>query len=1114
MALSCFAITHQYASSSVLSEGSWVKIRVQETGVYCLTYEQLQQAGLKPEKVRVYGYGGAMLSQDFDKEKIDDLPAVPIYMHKGSDGVFNQGDYILFYAQGNISWAWDGNHFVHTRNSYSDYGYYFLSDNAGEQVFIGEQEPLSEKGNTVITSYYDYRLHEQDLLNLVDMNNGEGGGGKEFYGESFQASSPTRMFSFGFNNIVSSDIYGVVDVAAVSSSSSTFTARLGQDAQSVTVRALPTSDQYTKAQTGRISAVFNASTANNQSLSLTYKSDQSSAKGFLNYIELTAQCALSMTSSQLAFRTSTGVGSDVAMQYRLSNANAATQIWNITDRAHIEAVPATLDGTTLSFVGSNQTGVQEYVAVKTDGKDWLTPDIQGRIDNQNLHGLHSIDYVIITPDFLKEEARELALLHERVDGMTWAVVTDQQVYNEFSSGTPDATAYRRLMKMLYDRGVGEQTPPTHLLLFGDGTFDNRKILTRSGNNTLLTYQANNSTIETHAYATDDYFAFMSNTAYINDENGVMEFAVGRLPINTKEQARVMLNKITRYVNNTNLGKWKSQILYLADDGDNGLHTTTAESGAELMRKKNPDFVVNKVYLDAYVQETSASGESYPIAKNRLDNLLSNGVLYMNYSGHGSYNGITNEGMMDIQSIRKMTNANLGFWMLATCSFSHFDSGKSSSAEEALLNENGGAIGVMSACRTVYATQNTIINRNFCDTLFGHKDVYSYDITIGQATRIAKNMTGRVMNKMPYILLGDPALRLAYPTQYHVETTVKPDTVHALSTHEVAGYIRTSDGDTAHWFNGTIDITIFDKMQQITTLDNDETDDSKRVRLTYNDYPNKIFNGSTAVENGVFSFVFMAPKDIRYNYGNGRIVYYAQDPTERAEAIGHEENFIIGGSSAMEIKDTEGPQITLYLNNKMFKNGDDTHENPHFFAEIYDENGINTAGSGIGHDLLLVVDKDPNQTLVLNDYYTSNNGSYQGGMVSYKMNEQSEGQHSLTFRAWDMLNNSNTATLDYNVVKGLEPTIFAVTTYPNPVSSNGVMQVMIDYDRPDEVLQTTVWIYNMQGQMVWTATERDAKTISWNLRDINANGGVYIYKVELKTTDDTYSSRSGKIIVVK
>ncbi len=1114
-ALRATAGIHTYAEQSVLSSGSWVKIRISESGIYRLTYEDLQAAGIgNPANVRVYGYGGAMLSQDFSKKKIDDLPAVAFYMEKGSDGVFGAGDYILFYGQGTTTWAYNGMQFIHTRNPYSDYGYYFLSDNAGVQNLLPTAEAVSAEGATAVNTYQNYQVHEQDLVNLLDRESGIDGGGREFYGEMFSATTATRTFSFSTPNCnTDRELRVRSEVANCSGRVAYYTLTLNGKSNTMRVDSIYVGDFYTKGCLATFNQNYPAAAAT-QTVELSYSNQGAGAVGYLNYIELTATCALRMEGSAMPFRTSANYAKSTPLTYTLTNATAYTQIWNITDRAAIVRVPATLEGSTLTFSGSNQDGIQEYIAVNTNGSGFLTPTVVGSITTQNLHALKNIDYVLICPAGFVGEATRLAQAHEQKEGITWAVVTDQQVYNEFSSGTPDATAYRWLMKMLYDRGTDANQKPQWLCLVGDGTFDNSKLLTASGQNTLLTYQAKNSTVETKAYATDDYFGFLDDNEGESDTQGRMDIGVGRLPVNTLEEAQQVVDKLVAYITNTTPGKWKQQLIFLADDGDHNLHTRVAEEGGERVRSKNPDFIVNKIYLDAYPQETDASGESYPLAKNKLDNLLQNGALYMNYSGHGGYNAITNEGMMNLSSIRKMTNKNQALWMLATCSFAHFDSGKRCSAEEAVLNANGGAIGVISAGRTVYATQNTYINRNFCDTLFGHKDVFSYDMTIGRALAIAKNMTGTDENKMPYILLGDPALHLAYPTAYQVNTTTKIDTLHALDVQQVEGEVIDSDGAVADWFNGKVNITIYDKMQRITTRDNDETDESKKQYVTYNDYPNSLFSGTANVQDGKFSYVFMTPKDIRYNYGNGRIVYYAYDTTAVAEGVGHFEDFIIGGSGSVLKQDTLGPAISLYLNTPAFRDGGTTYETPRFFADIEDENGINTVGTGIGHDLMLVVDNSSKYTYVLNEFFSSADGSYQKGQVSYLMQELEEGVHSLSFRAWDLLNNSSTATLNFVVEKGAAPNIYSIVSYPNPVQATGLLNLVVQYDQPDMIVETQILIYDMAGHLVWKTDMKNPDQVQLNMGEMGLQPGIYMYNMRIKTENTRYSSKSGKIVVVQ
>ena len=1101
--LPSWAGIHQYSEQSVLSSGHWVKIRISETGVCRMSFDELRDAGLNPQQLRVYGYGGAMLTQDFTKSKIDDLPQVPVYV--GSD-------YVLFWVQGPISWSYNGARFIHTRNTYSNYGYYFLSDDAGELLAPTAREAVSGTP-TDVYKYIDYQVHEEDLLNLVDRA-GVSGGGREFYGEQFSANQ-SSTFTFNTPNAIEGETMTTyTTVAAASSVASSFLIDANGTKNTARVDAIEVSNFYTMAQLAYLTQKPTAQ-PNQQTITLTYQNSNTSSYGWLNYIEASTPSYMRMTGSWMPVRTNVNYKSQVPVRYHLSGTNGNVQIWDVTDKSKIVLVPSSLVQDTIVWTGTQSDGIHEYVAVDVTGSKYVKASVMGNVANQNLHKLKNIDYVIICPEGFETISEDLAKAHEQKQSITWAVVTDQQVYNEFSSGTHDATAYRWLMKMLYDRADDVNQKPRWLLLMGHGSFDNRNLLPNSGVNLLMSYEAKNSYNEVNAYATDDYFGFLDDEEGESDTQGRMDIGVGRLPVTNTTEAREVVDKLIRYIRNENAGKWKNQIAFLADDGEHGRHTDTAEAGAEQIRIKNPDFVVNKIYLDAYPQEVNASGESYPLAKNRLDNLLKNGVLFFDYSGHGGYNAIANESMLNLREIEQMTNQNQAFWLFATCSFAHCDGGKRSAAEAAVLNPNGGAIAVFSATRTVYADQNTRLNRNVCDTLFGHVNAYHYDMTIGEATARGKNMTGTDANKLAYVLLGDPAIRLNYPTDYQVETTTAIDTLNALSVQRVEGRITDEDGQTVSDFDGQVDITVYDKMQVIRTRDNDSPA-GQETELEYNDYPNTLFSGSTKVNEGLFSYTFMVPKDIRYNYGSGRIVYYAHtaDSLELQEALGHFEKFIIGGTGDILSVDSVGPEMQIYLNTKAFVDGDRTYATPRFFADLYDEHGINTAGAGIGHDLMLIIDNDPKKTYSLNEYFTAANDSYQAGQVSYLISALENGQHSLSFRAWDLLNNSTTKTLNFIVEAGIDPSIYSVTTYPNPVRQSGILNLIVNYDQPDEAIQTEIYLYSLSGQLMWSRKQSNPDQVQIPLSEAGLNEGVYVYNVKIKSATSRYSSCAGKIIVTK
>ena len=1102
VSLPMMAGIHSYAERSVLADGHWVKIRVSESGVCRMSFSELRSAGLEPSQVRVFGYGGAQKEQDFSKPNIDDLPQVPVYVGE---------DYILFYVQGPISWTYNGSRFAHTRNTYSDFGYYLLSDDAGDMLLFPEAEAVSGSP-TDVTYYSYYQVQDEDSVNLIDRT-GVSGGGRTFYGEQF-AAGQTRTFTFStpYANGDNSSVY--IDMAANAATTSTVKAQLNNtSSKSIYISSIP--DHYTFGVAGTIS-MNGASEEQNQRITMQFVNSNASALAWLNYIEITTPSELVMTGSYMGIRSLVNRNTTNPVRFLLRNTTASTQIWDVTDLAAIQRMPTTMVDDQLAWVGTQADGVHEYIAVNTDGTKFVQAEVVGEVKNQNLHALSNIDYIIICPEGYEDVSEDLAKAHEAKQAITYAIVTDQQVYNEFSSGTPDATAYRWLMKMLYDRaknGIGQQ--PRWLLLMGHGTFDNRKLLRNSGTSLLLTYQSKNSVNEIKAYATDDYFAYLDDNEGTIDTQGRMDIGVGRLPVESLDEARTTVDKLIQYIRNEQTGKWKNQLVYLADDGENGTHTETAEKSAELVRIKNPDFIVHKIFLDAYPQEVNASGESYPLAKNRVLNLLKNGVLFFNYSGHGGYNAITNESILNLKDIAGMTNKNQAFWLFATCNFAQCDAGKRSAAETAVLNPKGGAIGILAATRTVYASQNTNLNRSVCDTLFGHSDVFHYDMTLGEAISIGKNLLGSDENKLAYVLLGDPCMRLNYPTDYHVETLTEMDTLNALSVQHVEGRIIDEDLNTVSDFNGKVDITIYDKMQSIPTRDNDNVGGDPRV-IAYNDYPNTIFSGATDVKEGLFNYTFMVPKDIRYNFDNGRIVYYAvtADSLETAEAVGHFEQFIIGGTGSTVAIDTIGPEMEIYLNSPAFRNGDKTYATPRFFANLYDENGINTAGAGIGHDLMLIIDDDPKMIYSLNEYFTAANNSYQAGQVSYLMEELANGPHSLTFRAWDLLNNSTTKSLNFIVEAGLDPSIYNVTTYPNPVQQSGVVHLIVNYDQPDELIETEIYLYNTAGQMVYSHKQDNPDAVSINLPSLGLNTGVYIYSVKIKSASSKYSTTSGKIIVTK
>jgi len=1107
------ATTHSYTANSVLKSGKFVKIAIANTGVYRLTYEDLNAMGVSPANVRIFGYGGEVLSQDFSKPMIDDLPEVTIYMEKGSDNVFNSGDYILFYAKGVQKWSYDRvrEMFTHTVNSYSTKGYYFVTSDAGTGRKI-ETVTLSvpnEASVVPVEEFTDYQVHENELKNLASS-------GKEFYGEYFNEAKSLN-FPFTFANVKLTNSTKVrLDVAASAGAITTFSLDLdGSQVKTLNVPKRTDGDGYEKAK-GANGFFTYTPTRDVLNFKLAYNPNGVSAEAYLNYVEVNVQRALKMSGTAMQFQYVGELGSNNYCEYKLSDAGSNIQIWDITEAHNISRIAAsTIDGK-LTFTAPG-TELKQYLAIDpTQGNSFPKPEVIGAVANQNLHALSQAEMVIITHPRFLTQAEELAQAHRNVDNLRVNVMTTDQVYNEFSSGTPDATAYRRAMKMFYDRAKESATPadmPKYLLLFGRGTFDNRKLQTTSGDNLVLTYQADNSLVETLSYVTDDYFGFLDDNEGNQIPSHGLDLGIGRFPVVTTTHAQNVVKKTIDYMNDTKAGKWKNQLCFLADDGDNALHMKQADSIASTIGRNFKSYQISKIYLDAYNQEISASGETYPVARKQLHDLIDKGLLYLNYTGHAGPQGWTNELVMTVNDVNAMTNKVLPIWVGATCNFLEFDKKSVSAGEQVVLNPNGGGIGIFSAARPVYASQNFTVNKYFTENLFKKTNGKHY--RIGDALAIAKNSVGSEINKLSYIYMGDPAVKLAFPTDYNVTTTsinnstaLANDTLRAMSVVEVKGQVEDGTNQKVSGFNGEVYVNVFDKAQRITTQNNHGDGN-----MTYTDRPNVLFSGKASVVDGQFGFTFMLPKDIKYNYGGGRFNYYAHSDELKAEAQGYFENFIVGGTNKSVVYETDGPEIILYLNTTNFVSGDAVNESPLLIAQIKDQNGINKVGSGIGHDLLITIDNDPTQSKVLNDFFETKANSFSEGTLQYKLSNLSEGKHTLTFKAWDLLNNSASQTIEFEVIKGLQPVIFNVYNFPNPVKTG--TNIVVEHDRPETVLNTLVEIFDLSGRKIWQFEQSNADKVQWDLRGadgVKVKTGIYFYKVSISTNNSEVYSKTNKMFV--
>lgn len=1120
---SLIAQSERYANNSVLNSGDWYKIQVSQSGIHKLTYEQLTEMGIaNPSNVSVFGYGGAQLAEAFSQPYIDDLPQLSIYMEKGSDGVFGKGDYILFYAQGPIKWTYNTKQkiFEHEVNTYSNYGYYFVTSDYATPKYITVKNKLTASITSPITSFDDYCLYEKDEINLINA-------GRVYLCDQLTGTNLSKTYSFNIPNLLQETALVHVEGAHTGFNPAQLeVAADGVVLGSVTLNKRPSNEVAATKMTEKYE--FTPKKSNEVVVRLKH-SDQSSSL-YLDFLVLNVKRRLSKIQGEsLHFRAIENVGTQINYTYQLSNVGADVQVWDITEQENIKQMSTEVDGTTLTFV-DEKTVLREYVAIDVKNDKFMQPQVIGKVANQDLHSLGQVDMVIISPSDFVDAANKLAQVHLEHDGISAYVVNPEVIYNEFSSGTPDATAYRRFMKMFYDRAKKYGNAPKYLLLFGDGSFDNRQILkanTKDNIYRLLTYQAKESYDETKAYTTDDYFGFLDDTdgAYIL-VNG-LDISVGRIPAYTVEQANGVVDKLENYIKNEDFGHWKNRAIFLADDGDSNIHVEETDSVCRIFERLNPNILTRKLYLDSYTQEATAVGEFYPMLKKEFYDYINEGVLYINYMGHSGYNNWTNEQILTVADINALYNKRLPLVITASCSFSRFDDFKVSGGEVMMTNGKGGALALISASRTVYAQPNMLLNIEIAKELL-NRDATGRINTLGEAYRLAKNKRAKSndSNRLPFVFLGDPAIRLATAESHTVvidsingkSVHAVVDTVGALGRVSLSGTVRTYDDNIVdETFNGYVHITIFDKEETITTLCNDATEKSNNVPFVYKYRTNPLYVGQVQVEDGVFKIEFIVPKDIRYNYGLGRIVMYAVDEEQGFEANGNLSKMIIGGESKDAVMETDGPNLKIYLNSPYFVSGDKVNPNPLFVAELNDKSGINTIGSGIGHDIVIRLDNDKNQEYILNNYYEADFGSYNSGVVRYQLTNLKPGKHKLFFRAWDLQNNSSLAELEFEVVETLPGEVNNMFVYPNPVVQRA--NIVVEHDRPMSPVDIHIYMYDSSGRTVYReemSLVTDALSKTSIALDLNSSisDGLYFVKVILFDENGKKSSKTTKIFVQK
>lgn len=1119
---SAWADGSRYASESVLNSGKWVKIQVAEDGIYKLTAADLKKMGFSSlEKVAVYGYGGWPLDEDFSTTYIDDVPEV---------AVWRNADYLLFYGKGPRKWEYSSSDkaFIHTNNPYSNYGYYFVTEKetAGRTM----EKAASADGATLqVTTFDDYVLHEEDWVSVNSS-------GRELYGESF-TSTLSRDFTISIPGITNDE--GKATLSFISRGNGTITMNVDGNSLISGSVSVP-SDEYEVARELYRERAWTADKGETVKVNIGY-STTGHKNVHLNYFRLQMKRQLKVYDNYTFFRSLSAIGN--ASRFVIQGADANTLVFDVTDGINPQQMETSLNGTDLSFTIPASASLREFVAVKPS--QIKAPVTVGEVANQNLHALPQQDMIIIAQPNFTTQAERLAEAHRTKDNLTIQVVAPEAIYNEFSSGTPDATAYRRFMKMFYDRQTSEADAPKYLLLFGDGSYDNRKLTSAwksvDMSNMLLTYQTEES-LDSYSYVVDDYFGFLddadnSRALYAKK----MNIGIGRFPVRTISEATIAVDKVISYMNNDGTGAWKNNVCFVADDGSNAdtfdtVHQDDANATADLIEKSNPSYVVSKVFFDAYKKSSSGGQATYPDVNTAIQKGLKDGLFLINYTGHGGTTALSDEKVITQSDIEQATYSSLPIWITATCDFCPFDASATSAGESVFLNKKSGGIALFTTTRVAYTNTNANINKQLIHYLFEGRAISQ---TLGGVFRNTKNAFGNSERKLGFSLIGDPALRIAYPRYQMVVTSVNGKdvsketvTLKALEKVVVKGKLYLNGNEQSD-FNGIMNATVFDNRTSVTTLGNNivqvlRYDEGGKPyyetvvrKITYDDYFNVIYKGNGVVNNGEFEFSFVVPKDISYSTENfGKMSLYALDETTGNEAQGAFLDYVVRGTSDNPEDDKEAPEIkALYLNDTTFVDGGQVNTTPYFVAKLWDKSGVNITGSSVGHDMMLIIDESTVLSYNLNSYYELLPGEDGAGIVKFPIPALEPGKHTAEFWVWDILNNSTVRTFTFEVVEGLKPFLFDVIATPGIAREQVTFHLM--HNRPESRMRVGIMVYDLAGRQLWKHEESGTSglfenyTVSWDLTSGGARlrPGVYIYRAAISTDNSKDATKARKFIIL-
>lgn len=1107
------------ANTSVLSTGDWYQFKIAESGIYRVDYNQIQAMGLEvdgvdPRLIKIYGNRGGMLPQSNDAARPLDLTENAIFINGEEDGSFDEGDYVLFYAEGAGRVKFDITHqsIEVEPHLYDKFNYYYLTIAQKPGLRIGPDTNIPDKADSVITSFDDYIFHERSLKNLL-------ASGRKWYGEEM-VDGEVVSFDLTTRHVVpQSKAYLKVAVMSTSKKDAQFDfnlngAKIG-NIQTERVEFYAFGNQG-KENEGVIELEAGLLTdGGNSALEISFD-DMSGDPGYLDYFLINYQRKLAIDNSvQLKFRSFASLNF-AATNFNIYGMLPNMRVWDISAPSSILEMPFSISEEKGNIL-TNTDRLKEIIIFEPSSLP--APVFVAKIQNQNLRGLETPDFLIITAGEFLDEVKRLAAFRASNDGLQTEVVDVEMIYHEFSSGKKDVTAIRDFVRHLYRKSDRLK----YLLLFGEASYN---YLSDNQLNTgyVPTYQSRNSLHNVFTYASDDYFAFMNEeeghwretNSYFQLQHD-LDIGVGRLPVKTVQEAKTVVDKLIAYGNREDSDRaWRNRVVFVSDDGEANKFQYQSDYLASSLEDSSPEYLVDRIFVDSYPIKTENGRKSAPRVRELVNQYINEGLLILDFIGHGGETELTNEDVLDLESIESWENENkLPVILTATCEFGRHDDWElESGAEKSLFKKNGGSIAVFTTSRPAIVNTNFDVSKAFYENAFNYGT--GMKPRLGDILKETKNQSVFGIVNRNFVLLGDPAMRLAYPRYEVVITEVNNnadlDTLQSFSSVKMIGEVR--DGASVITdFDGVLDVTLYDQKAELTTIGNENNQP-----MTYKNWENLLVSGSVSVKSGRFELNFTVPGGLGEGLKEGKMVLYAYESSSGRDAAGSYDNLKIKNAGNSNNSDNRGPDIELSIDFDEFDNGGLVGENVLLLVELQDESGINLSADP-DNGIVAWLDDKTEEKISLNRFYQSELDDFTRGSLSYRLSGLTPGLHSLTVAASDNFNNRSASSVNFTVVEEDFTLLQNVIVYPNPATD--LVNFEFNYKNAPDNLPAILLIYSSKGELVRVVeenfTDHDSgnKIIQWdrtNARGEIARPGLYFYDFYLRSILNSQANKKGKILL--